>query len=175
MAITWNGAVWVAATAYVQKQRVVNVGNVYICTTPGTSAGSGGPTGTDPATPITDGSVVWQFLGANGGAVIDIAPDMSSSRITDQAKATYLGIVAVRVRAPIWGDLYDQGSMYLAAHLGKLGLLRGSGQITSEQLGQESRAYAQVRGIDGSLGLTSYGAEYLELLKMLPSSVGTLI
>lgn len=65
---------WAASTAYTLGQRRRNVGNVYQVLTPGTSAGSGGPTGTDPATPITDGSVIWQFLGVGvGAAVVDAA------------------------------------------------------------------------------------------------------
>lgn len=53
---------WAASTAYLLNQQVSNGGNVYRCTTAGTSAGSGGPTGTGSG--ITDGSAVWTYVGA---------------------------------------------------------------------------------------------------------------
>jgi len=53
---------WQASTPYVLNQQVNNGGKVYICTTAGTSAGSGGPTGTGSG--ITDGTAVWNYVGA---------------------------------------------------------------------------------------------------------------
>lgn len=53
---------WAASKAYVVGQQVSLNGNVYRCTTAGTSASSGGPSGT--GTGITDGSAVWSYLGA---------------------------------------------------------------------------------------------------------------
>jgi uncharacterized phage protein gp47/JayE len=58
-------AAWVALTPYVVGNYVKNGGNVYICITAGTSAGSGGPTTT--AADITDGTVHWEFLGVGDG------------------------------------------------------------------------------------------------------------
>lgn len=55
---------WVASTAYVLIQQSNNGGNTYKVTTAGTSAGSGGPTGT--GTGISDGSVVWDYVGPVG-------------------------------------------------------------------------------------------------------------
>lgn len=52
---------WEASTAYALNTHVSNGGNVYVCTTAGTSAGSGGPTGT--GTGISDGTAVWDFVG----------------------------------------------------------------------------------------------------------------
>ena len=51
---------WLASTAYVVGQVRENGGNIYRCVTAGTSAGSGGPTGTGTA--IADGSVVWNYV-----------------------------------------------------------------------------------------------------------------
>lgn len=57
------GQNWGASTTYALNQQVINdTGKVYKCTTAGTSAGSGGPTGT--STGITDGSAVWDYVGA---------------------------------------------------------------------------------------------------------------
>lgn len=64
-------AAWAASTAYVVGDRVNNSGNVYQCTTAGTSASSGGPTSTDPDEAIVDGTVIWRWLGA-GTAAVDI-------------------------------------------------------------------------------------------------------
>lgn len=58
---------WAAATAYVLGDRVTNSAKVYECTDPGTSAGSGGPTGNGTA--ITDNGVVWTYLGEGDSAV----------------------------------------------------------------------------------------------------------
>ena len=55
--------VWLASTAYSVGDRVSNGANTYVATTAGTSAASGGPTGT--GTGIADGSVVWAFEGIN--------------------------------------------------------------------------------------------------------------
>lgn len=54
-------AAWTITTAYVAGDYVSNNDLVYICTVGGTSAGSGGPTGTGSA--IVDGTVTWAFKG----------------------------------------------------------------------------------------------------------------
>ena len=66
--VLWDGSVgngvstaWVASTAYTVGQTVANGGNAYLCTTSGTSAGSGGPSGT--GTSIADNTVVWSYIG----------------------------------------------------------------------------------------------------------------
>ena len=52
---------WAASTAYIVGDVVVNDSDkVYVCDTAGTSAGSGGPTGT--GSNITDGSTRWDYL-----------------------------------------------------------------------------------------------------------------
>lgn len=63
---------WTITTAYSLGQRVHNdTGKVYQVTTAGTSAGSGGPTGTGVG--IVDGTVTWAYLGAGTGAVDAVA------------------------------------------------------------------------------------------------------
>lgn len=55
-------AAWQAATAYSLGTLVLNDTNkIYVCKTAGTSAGSGGPTGT--STGITDNTVTWNYYG----------------------------------------------------------------------------------------------------------------
>jgi hypothetical protein len=54
---------WQASTAYtVGALRTNDGGKTYLCTTAGTSAGSGGPTGTGSA--ISDGTCVWDYKAA---------------------------------------------------------------------------------------------------------------
>jgi hypothetical protein len=58
----WNARAWANTTSYVINQMAENdSGKVYVCRVPGTSAGSGGPTGT--GTGITDGAVVGDYIG----------------------------------------------------------------------------------------------------------------
>ncbi len=58
--IHYNLLAWAASTAYLVGLRVSNGGNAYSCITTGTSAASGGPTGTGAS--ITDGTVFWKWL-----------------------------------------------------------------------------------------------------------------
>lgn len=52
---------WQSTHAYVAGDRVTNdTGKIFQCTVGGTSAGSGGPTGTGAA--IVDGTVTWQYI-----------------------------------------------------------------------------------------------------------------
>lgn len=60
---------WVGSTAYAVGDVVTNSGNVYICSTAGTSAASGGPSGTGVGE--TDGTAAWDFLGS-GTAVTTV-------------------------------------------------------------------------------------------------------
>ena len=58
----WNASAWVLSTAYVLGQMAENdTGKIYVCIVAGTSAGSGGPTGTGSS--ITDGTVTWKYIG----------------------------------------------------------------------------------------------------------------
>jgi len=59
---------WAINHAYNQGDLVTNdTGKLYVCITSGTSAGSGGPTGT--AADITDNTVHWMYAGAGGAGV----------------------------------------------------------------------------------------------------------
>lgn len=61
---TGDYAAWQASTAYLVRETVTNLGNIYECVTAGTSASSGGPTGTDSE--ITDDTVTWCFRRVDG-------------------------------------------------------------------------------------------------------------
>lgn len=60
-ATTGDETEWQASTAYYLRSFVVNNANRYELVTEGTSASSGGPTGTDSE--ITDGTCVWCWRG----------------------------------------------------------------------------------------------------------------
>lgn len=63
--ILWQAlttAAWGSTTAYGPGEYVTNGGNLYVCKIGGTSAGSGGPTGTNTTTNVTDGTVSWLYL-----------------------------------------------------------------------------------------------------------------
>ena len=72
-AVGYLAKTWAISTAYTRTgDTVVNGANVYYLVTPGTSASSGGPTGTGAG--ITDGTCVWNYLGPK--AVFATAPNL---------------------------------------------------------------------------------------------------
>lgn len=75
---------WAATTAYALGDRVTNSGNVYECSLAGTSAGSGGPSGT--GTGEVDGTAEWDFLGAGTGAVDAEANSVNTGPIVAVAR-----------------------------------------------------------------------------------------
>jgi lysophospholipase L1-like esterase len=69
---------WAPGTAYTSGAVVKNAGNFYLCTTGGTSASSGGPTGTGSSISDGSGALTWQYLGVVVSFVIaDLAADSS--------------------------------------------------------------------------------------------------
>ena len=73
---------WAGTTAYSVGDRVTNdtPSRTYECTTAGTSAASGGPTGT--GTGISDGTVVWDFDGQRDRTAIQLFEDNIPADIT---------------------------------------------------------------------------------------------
>ena len=61
---------WTPNTEMIRGEYVVNGGNVYRCVTEGTTAASGGPTGT--GTSIADGTAVWTYYGTGTGVIRDL-------------------------------------------------------------------------------------------------------
>lgn len=86
-------AAWVESTAYVVGDRVTSNGNIYQCTTSGTS-GSGIPSPAPSTTDeeiTTDGTVVWTFVGAGTGAVDVVAKATETGAV--QAVARDLNVI----------------------------------------------------------------------------------
>jgi hypothetical protein len=65
---------WEATHAYAAGDVVTNGGNLYRCSTAGTSAASGGPSGTG-TDPITDGTAKWYYLAPAGDTVTVWEPE----------------------------------------------------------------------------------------------------
>ncbi len=60
----WGGTAWAGSTGYTSGDVRANGGAVYLCTGTGTSASTGGPSGSGQA--ITDGGATWAFRGQSG-------------------------------------------------------------------------------------------------------------
>lgn len=74
--------VWKPSTSYAQGEVVQLGGNLYICYTAGTSAASGGPTGTG-YTSINDGTAVWFYDGPSVVNAADpVAPKITSALVS---------------------------------------------------------------------------------------------
>jgi hypothetical protein len=108
--------------------------------------------------------------------VLNIAPGdaaaFSDPRTPVAAQVAILAIATSLCAPSAWGAQLNIGIVYMAAHLAKLGQLRGTGAVTQEAVGQLSRQYQTVQGVKGSLGLTSYGAMWSMLARMLPTAIG---
>ena len=125
-----------------------------------------------PALP-TWADVVAIAVGAAGVSPAGIVGDAAAFDAMPTATKEAILDEAIALCNPIsWAEKRNFGIVYLAAHLAKLGLLRGGGFVTQEAVGQESRGYAFPIGIKGSLGLTAYGLEYKRLIKLLPTALG---
>jgi hypothetical protein len=73
-----TGTVWAPGTVYATNALVKNGTDLYVCTTGGTSAGSGGPTGL--GTGITDNTCTWAHIGTRTLATIPEATGGSYGR-----------------------------------------------------------------------------------------------
>lgn len=95
---------WQITTAYIIGNIVFNLLNVYICTTGGTSAGSGGPVGT--GTGITDGTVVWNYVSARAfwGPIYSANGFNQHTYSTNSSTSASLALVA----ADIFSGMVEQ-------------------------------------------------------------------
>lgn len=71
---------WVGSRAYAIGDQVTNGGNLYRATAAGTSAASGGPTGTGAS--IVDGGVTWTFVQAGADLSLDNAQINAGQQVT---------------------------------------------------------------------------------------------
>ncbi|MDR3571053.1 MAG: tail fiber domain-containing protein [Candidatus Pacebacteria bacterium] len=104
---------WATSTAYALNAIVDWGGNTYKCTTAGTSASSGGPTGTGSS--ISDGTVVWAYQGPSWGGkrgALYVAANVrsQSSSATDANKQVQAAIFTQTVSANQGGTGTSNGA-----------------------------------------------------------------
>lgn len=92
--------------------------------------------------------------------VVAIAPELST--VTSTAQVAILDIVEEQLSSSVWGTRLAAGQRYLAAHLGTI---RGAPNYQQENIGDHTRQ------VTGDLESTSYGREYLRLLRSLGRSM----
>ena len=78
--VSYHANPWEGSTAYVVNDLVMLGGKIYICTVAGTSASSGGPTGT--GTGITDGGVTWNYSTTESSVTTAIKSYLTPSSAT---------------------------------------------------------------------------------------------
>lgn len=86
---------WTALTSFATGQLVTNAGFCYVCTAGGLSASSGGPTSSTPNTPITDGTVTWQYVGTGTACGIATATALIAGPTT--AVAGDLSVIQTQI------------------------------------------------------------------------------
>lgn len=137
---------------------------------------------TSSTTQVSSGtsSTGWAFFG--GGIlkadVLAIAPQLSS--LTDAAWFTILAFVNTFQLPSVNKPLRRLALIFLAAHLGTIagsggmGASGATGPVISESAGGLKRTYAQatVTSSNSDLGATSYGIQYMAILKMSPEVRG---
>jgi len=95
--------------------------------------------------------------------------------VDDSLVSEWLGVAARQMNPDRWGGKYNDGQMWLTAHLMKAGKIgtesspaASRGPVTSESVGNVSRSYAVDASSGGtSLASTFYGQQYLELKRGL--------
>jgi hypothetical protein len=140
---------WAGSTAYLVGARVKNGANLYQCITAGTSAGSGGPTGT--TADITDGGAHWRWFGAGAAAV-----DVEVESVDFGAVLAPAGALSV-IETPVSG--WSGATNLLDAALGRVvetdpalrvrreQLLRAEGNAALDAVAADVRAVADVTSV----------------------------
>jgi hypothetical protein len=95
------------------------------------------------------------------------------SAVADATVEIFIAQAALRMDSGIWGNVYSQANVYLAAHMMKLspsyggGSSAAGGALTSQRDGDLARNYAAPPTTsslsDAYLLRTAYGAEFLYL------------
>lgn len=101
--------------------------------------------------------------------------------VDDATCNTLLGFAAQRLDASIWGELYQQGCVYMALHLLTLRARTasvaaggaGTGPVVRVKAGDLEVGYGAAVGVlspDAVLATTPYGIEFLALRRSLAST-----
>lgn len=87
--VSYTASAWATSTAYTLGTKIAANGNVYNCTTAGTSASTGtGPSGTGGS--ISDGTAVWAYESAIG----DMGLDNTSIAVGQAVSVTSFNVTA---------------------------------------------------------------------------------
>jgi hypothetical protein len=103
-----------------------------------------------------------------------LGPELAS--VDDATANTMLGLAAQRLDACVWGELYQQGCVYLALHLLTLRARNaaaaagsaGSGPIVRAKAGDIEVGYGAALGVlarDAVYSTTPHGIEFLALAR----------
>ena len=162
---------WVASTLYYAGEKVVNGGQAYQCTVKGTSASSGGPTGT--GTTITDGTVTWRSIdnGYYGPVPVNEfrvhAPYHPGLVLNSLTSASYDGVT--QPAQQIGQDLYDAGGSNTSQYKSIVFAQDDVGQWDIQVDGLTGEMYFNKEGkiwrlffdgTYGNMGLQKSGADY---------------
>jgi len=119
-------------------------------------------------------------MSVTAAQVKNYAPELTP--VLDARVDTFIAFAELRVNRDQWLDLGDLAVILLTAHmLSVAGGANGGtgsgasprGQVTDETVGDLSRSYSDLAGVEtittfmSGLGGTSYGLEFLELRKTL--------
>ncbi len=152
--VTNTHPAWVGSTAYAVDDLSTNGGEVYECTAAGTSAASGGPSGT--GTSITDGTVTWRFATFDDGSLVLVkshkkadAPSIITPWIMDKPFTDFL----IPIHDTRGKKLYDRqvSSQTLAGLIDFGGATGLSGTVGQSRAQLTLPKAATIRGdVDGS-------------------------
>lgn len=107
-----------------------------------------------------------------------IAPELAG--VDDATVDVFLGLAAERMDATAWGDLFQQGAVYLAAHLCVLaqraaatGVSGGAGPVSAIKTGDVSVSFGAIGGVIATASMqamstTPHGLQYLALRRQVP-------
>jgi hypothetical protein len=160
-----EGLPWLASTAVTIPALCTNSGNTYYLVTAGTTASSGGPTGTGSS--ITDGSAVWAYVNAAGRSVgmgtagtltsagsVTCSGTFPSGWALTRAAGSAAGTIIGSIESGQWSDgTYGQR--------GVLSFSLGSGTTNeSWTLSQPFNVMAQAGLTTADLGVTAIYPEF---------------
>jgi hypothetical protein len=114
---------WAGTTGYAVGYTVQNNGNVYINTTLGTSAGSGGPTGTTSGQ--VDNSCTWDYLGPGVGTPIQPVKGFLSTMgtpVTPGSRHVLAWRIGTQVYTKNW--IYPIGTTFTPATASSVGVVQ---------------------------------------------------
>ncbi|WP_010583141.1 hypothetical protein [Schlesneria paludicola] len=164
---------WTGSQEYTAGALAINGSNLYACIVGGTSASSGGPTGTGVG--IADGSVTWNYYGPVRSRTFDFDIPVITAGTTAPSGLgnLYNGSVAYNTVYPgtvlgIWlvtggtgyavGDLYyPNGGTFTTQASFKVTAIGAGGVITSADV-QQAGSYSIGPTVSNSLGVLTQGS-----------------